>query len=162
MHLSAYISTEQKLGSMEATMNLLSTISVLMACAEAKVSRVLLMGSTEEYGRNPPPYRTSDSMDPLSPYAASKAAATCYARMFHSSFHLSTVVLRPSVIYGPGQTLRMLIPMVMKALAENRLIDVTEGMQTRDFIYVTDVVDAIVVALTIADAGGGTLEHRIG
>ncbi len=117
VHLSAYISTERSWGSMEATIrwNLLSTISVLMACAEAKVSRVLLMGSTEEYGRNPPPYRTSDSMDPLSPYAASKAAATCYARMFHSSFHLSTVVLRPSVIYGPGQTLRMLIPMVMKS-----------------------------------------------
>lgn len=156
VHLNAYISTERSWGSLEATIrwNLLSTISVLTACAEAKVSRVVLMGSTEEYGQNEPPYRTSDSMDPLSPYAASKAAATCYARMFHSSFHLSTVVLRPSVIYGPGQTLRMLIPMVMQALAQDRSIEVTEGMQTRDFIYVTDVVDAIVVALGLPEAGG--------
>jgi nucleoside-diphosphate-sugar epimerase len=156
VHLSAYISTERSWGSLEATIrwNLLSTISVLTACAEAKVARVLMMGSTEEYGQNSPPYRTTDSTDPLSPYAASKAAATCYARMFHHSFHLSTVVLRPSVVYGPGQSQRMLIPMVMRALAQDRSIDVTEGIQTRDFVYIADVVDAIVVALTVPGAGG--------
>ena len=153
VHLSAYISTERSWNTLEATIrwNLLSTISVLMACAETKVKRVLLMGSTEEYGQNPSPFTTSMAMDPPSPYAASKAAATCYARMFHSSFNLETVVLRPSVVYGPGQSLRMLIPMVMQALAEDRCIDVTEGMQTRDFVYVDDVVDAIIVALTKED-----------
>ena len=155
VHLSAYISTERSWNTLEATIrwNLLSTISVLMACAETKVKRVLLMGSTEEYGQNPSPFMTSMAMDPPSPYAASKAAATCYARMFHSSFSLETVVLRPSVVYGPGQSLRMLIPMVMQALAEDRCIDVTEGMQTRDFVYVDDVVDAILVALTKEDVG---------
>ncbi len=155
VHLSAYISTERSWNTLEATIrwNLLSTISVLMACAETKVRRVVLMGSTEEYGQNPSPFVTSMAMDPPSPYAASKAAATCYARMFHSSFNLETVVLRPSVVYGPGQSLRMLIPMVMQALAHDQSIDVTEGMQTRDFVYVDDVVDAIVVALAKDEVG---------
>jgi len=134
--------------------NLLSTLSLLTACTETGVERVILMGSCEEYGIDVAPFDTRLRPDPASPYGASKAAATAYAKMFTNSFKLPCVVLRPSVVYGPGQSPRMLISMVMRALAEGRVIDVTEGRQTRDFLYVSDLVAAMLLALTAPGIAG--------
>jgi UDP-glucose 4-epimerase len=156
IHLSAFVSTERSLHALEKTLrqNLLPTISVLTAAAEVQVGRVVLMGSCEEYSQKTSPFDTALATDPSSPYGASKAAATAYARMFSNSFRLSTVVLRPSVVYGPGQGERMLISQVMKALAKNRKVEVTRGEQTRDFIYVEDTVKAIISSLTVPSAEG--------
>lgn len=149
VHLAAVISTERSLQVLLKTVqaNVLATIGLLTACTELGVERVILMGSCEEYGQKRTPFDPEAAPDPNSPYGASKAAATAYARMFYGNFHLPTVVLRPSVVYGPSQAPRMLIPMVMQALAANQPIDVTEGRQTRDFIYVSDVIEAILIAL---------------
>ncbi len=151
IHLSAFVSTVRSFDALEKTLreNLFLTVSLLSAAAETKVARVILMGSCEEYSQRSTPFDTALATDPSSPYGASKAAATAYARMFSNSFGLSTVVLRPSVVYGPGQSDRMLISQVMKAIAENRSVEVTAGEQTRDFIYVEDVVDAIIRSLTV-------------
>ena len=156
IHLNGHITTERSLRSIQQTLewNLLSTLSLLTACAEISTERVILMGSCEEYGQDVAPFDTALAPDPSSPYGASKAAATAYARMFTNSFKLPTVVLRPSVVYGPGQSPRMLISMVMRALAEGRVIDVTEGRQTRDFLYVDDLADAILLALTTPNIEG--------
>ncbi len=156
IHLNAYISLERSLKAVEQAIqaNLTSTISLLTACTEIKAERVVLMGSCEEYGQKFCPFDPALAPDPNSPYGASKAAATAYARMFYGSFKLPTVVLRPSVVYGPGQSPRMLISMVMKALAENRSVDVTAGRQTRDFFYIDDTVDAILLSLTTPDIVG--------
>jgi nucleoside-diphosphate-sugar epimerase len=156
IHLNGHITTERSLSAIQKTIewNLLSTLSLLTACSEMGTERVLLMGSCEEYGQDVAPFDTRLAPDPSSPYGASKAAATAYARMFTNSFKLPTVVLRPSVVYGPGQSPRMLISMVMRALAEGRVIDVTEGRQTRDFLYVSDLVDALLLALVTPNLAG--------
>ena len=156
IHLSGFVSTERSLHALEETLhrNLLPTISVLTAAAEVQVGRVVLMGSCEEYSQKTSPFDTALATDPSSPYGASKAAATAYARMFTNSFRLSTVVLRPSVVYGPGQGDRMLISQVMKAISKNRKVEVTRGEQTRDFIYVEDVVKAIIKSVTVPSAEG--------
>ncbi len=156
VHLNAYISLERSLRAVEQSiqLNLTSTIALLTACTELKADGVVLMGSCEEYGQKFCPFDPSLVLDPNSPYGASKAAATCYARMFYGSFNLPTVVLRPSVAYGPGQSPRMLISMVLRALAEGRTVDVTAGRQTRDFVYIDDVVDSILIALGNPDLAG--------
>ena len=156
IHLSAFVSTERSLHTLDETLrqNLLPTISLLAAAAEVQVARVVLLGSCEEYSQKTTPFDTAMATDPSSPYGASKAAATAYARMFTNSFRLSTVVLRPSVVYGPGQSERMLISQVMKAMSKNRTVEVTRGEQTRDFIYVEDVVKAIIRSLTVPSAEG--------
>ena len=156
IHLSAFVSTERSLHALDETVrhNLLPTISLLAAAAEVQVARVVLLGSCEEYSQKTTPFDTALAADPSSPYGASKAAATAYARMFTNSFGLSTVVLRPSVVYGPGQSDRMLISQVMKAISKNRSVEVTRGEQTRDFIYVEDVVKAIIRSLTVPSAEG--------
>jgi UDP-glucose 4-epimerase len=156
IHLSAFVSTERSLHALEETLrqNLLPTVSLLAAAAEVQVARVVLLGSCEEYSQKTTPFDTALATDPSSPYGASKAAATAYARMFTNSFRLPTVVLRPSVVYGPGQSDRMLISQVMKAMSKNRSVEVTRGEQTRDFIYVEDVVKAIISSLTVPIAEG--------
>lgn len=157
VHLNAFVSTDRGIETIDKTMqwNVVSTISLLTACTEVGVERVILMGSCDEYGQKHCPFDPSLTLDPSSPYGASKAAATAYARMFYGSFKLPTVVLRPSVVYGPGQSPRQLISMVLKALAEDRVIAVTEGRQTRDFVYVDDVVDVIMLSLTAPNIAGG-------
>jgi nucleoside-diphosphate-sugar epimerase len=156
IHLSAFISTARSFDALEETLrqNLLPTVALLAAAAETQTSRVILLGSCEEYSQKTSPFDTALATDPSSPYGASKAAATAYARMFSTAFRLPTVVLRPSVVYGPGQSERMLISQVMKALSENRTVDVTGGAQTRDFIYVEDVVNAIVRSLIVPGIEG--------
>jgi UDP-glucose 4-epimerase len=156
IHLSAFISTDRSFHALDETLrqNLLPTISLLTAAAEMQAARVILLGSCEEYSQKTTPFDTALATDPSSPYGASKAAATAYARMFSNSFRLPTVVLRPSVVYGPGQPDRMLISQVMKALSENRTVDVSGGAQTRDFIYVEDVVNAIVRSLIVPGIEG--------
>ena len=158
IHLNAYISLERSLRAVRESIqtNVLSTIDLLYACTEEKVDRVILMGSCEEYGQKYCPFNPTLVLEPNSPYGASKAAGTMYASMFHGSFNLPTVVLRPSVVYGPDQSPRQLISMVMDALADRRTIDVTAGRQTRDFVYIDDVVDTILLSLTTDKAIGGT------
>jgi UDP-glucose 4-epimerase len=156
IHLNAFVSTARSFDALEETLrqNLLPTVALLTAAAEMQASRVILLGSCEEYSQKTTPFDTALATDPSSPYGASKAAATAYARMFSNAFRLPTVVLRPSVVYGPGQSDRMLISQVMKALSENCRVDVTGGEQTRDFIYVEDVVQAIIRSLTVPGIEG--------
>lgn len=156
IHLSAAVTTERSVASIGRTMraNLLPSIDLLTACTELGVKRIVLMGSGEEYGRGAVPFDPASVLDPASPYGASKAAVSCYARMFHHAFHLPVTVLRPSVIYGPHQSSRMLIAQVMQSLLDDKEVDVTEGVQTRDFVYVEDVARGILAALTASGIDG--------
>lgn len=147
-HLGALISNRGTIEDLDASLewNLLSTVGLYRALLGSNVRRLVQAGSCEEYGRGETPFREAAAPDPVSPYSASKAAIACYARMFHNCFGLPVVTLRPSVIYGPGQSPRMMIPEVIAALIERRPVDTTEGRQTRDFLYIDDFVDALLQA----------------
>jgi UDP-glucose 4-epimerase len=156
IHLHAAITTARDQVALEQTVqtNLLPSIALLMACMEMKLKRLILMGSGEEFGLVTGRFDDHSNANPPSPYGASKAAVTCYAKMFSNAFQLPVVVLRPSVIYGPYQAPRMLIPQVMHSLLAGKEIAVTAGMQTRDFIHVDDVARGIVSALTVSGIDG--------
>jgi UDP-glucose 4-epimerase len=156
IHLHAAITTARDQAALEQTIqvNLLPSIALMMACNEMKLKRLILMGSGEEFGLVTGRFDDHSNANPPSPYGASKAAVTCYAKMFSNAFQLPVVVLRPSVIYGPYQAPRMLIPQVMHSLLAGREIAVTAGRQTRDFIHVDDVARGIVSALTVSGIDG--------
>lgn len=117
--------------------------------------RIVLIGSSEEYGRQDSlPYREDLPARPVSPYSASKAAVTQFALLYHQLFAMPVVVLRPFIVYGPGQQPGMLIPSLMEALVRREPFPMTAGEQTRDFVYVDDVVDAILAA-SVADGAEG-------
>jgi UDP-glucose 4-epimerase len=156
VHLHAAVTTDRSAQAVRSTLetNLLPSLDLMTACAEMQVKRLILLGSGEEFGPVTGPFDENTASDPASPYGASKAAVTGYARMFHRAFRLPVVVLRPSVVYGPFQAPRMLIPQVLQSLFEGKEVAVTEGRQTRDFIHVEDVAKGVVSALVTEGVEG--------
>lgn len=156
IHLHAVITTARNRAALEQTLagNLLPSLDLMFACMDMGVKRLILMGSGEEFAPVTGRFDDSSNANPPSPYGASKAATTCYAKMFWNAFQLPVIVLRPSVVYGPYQAPRMLVPQVMHALKRREPIAVTAGIQTRDFIHVDDVARGILHALVVPDAVG--------
>jgi UDP-glucose 4-epimerase len=137
--------------------NVGGTVSVMEAMRDAGVRRVVLTSSGAIYGEQAEqPVREDQTPNPQSPYAVSKLAAEYYVRTIGALWGIETVILRVFNAYGPGQNLPPFHPPVVprflnQALKGGSLIVFGGGGQTRDFVYVDDVVDALVAAATAAD-----------
>lgn len=128
------------------------TLVTLKAAAEMGVKRFVSASSSSIYGDTPtlPKYEYMP-MNPISPYAATKAAAETYCRIFERIYGLSTVSLRYFNVYGPRQDpasqYAAVIPrFITNAVSGDDLIIYGNGQQTRDFTYVNDVVRANILA----------------
>ena len=160
-HLASHVSGLREPENVPVTFagNLTAAVNVLLAALHVGSQRVVLAGSYEE----PEP-----GAAPRSPYAAAKAGATAYARMFSSLYGLSTVVLRPAMIYGPGQPdTSKLIPYVARCFLAGETPVLGSGRRPIDWVYVDDVVAAFAMAATtpgvdgeVIDVGSGEL-HTI-
>jgi UDP-glucose 4-epimerase len=134
------------------TVNTHGTLTVLQAALEAGVTRVVHASSSSVYGgatRLPTP--EDEVMAPRSPYAVSKLAAEHYCRVYSELHGLETVALRYFNVFGPRQrpdaTYAAVIPLFVDALLTGRAPEVHgDGLQSRDFTYVSDVVDANLAA----------------
>lgn len=134
------------------TSNLLSTVSVLDAAVSAGGPRVLVAGTMVE-----PDHEAAAGVGG-SPYAVAKAASSSYARMFHMLYELPVTVLRLFMVYGPGQPVRKLIPHVIVTLSRDEAPTVSSGRWEIDWVYVDDVVDALVKAIHADGIAGATLD----
>jgi len=134
--------------------NVGGTVSVMEAMRDAGVRRVVLASSGAVYGeQSAQPLREDMPPDPRSPYAVSKLAAEYYVRTIGGLWGIETVSLRVFNAYGPGQQLPAshapVIPRFLRqALTGESLVVFGDGRQTRDFVYVDDVVSALVAAAT--------------
>jgi nucleoside-diphosphate-sugar epimerase len=118
--------------------------------------RVVFSSSSSVYGETDV-YPTPEEapLRPLSPYGITKLACEHLARAYARSFGLDVVVLRYFNAYGPGQRPDMAFTRIAFALAEGKPFDLFgDGLQSRSFTYVDDVVDATVQAMA---EGRGTL-----
>jgi nucleoside-diphosphate-sugar epimerase len=133
--------------------NLLSTINLLVACAEQGRSRLIYAGSMEE------PVLEDGIPIPCSPYSASKWASTGYARMFYALYGLPVTLLRIFMVYGPGQMdTNKLIPYVIRSLLRDEAPTLSSGNRPVDWIFVDDVIDALMIAATLENSGVATLD----
>ena len=132
--------------------NVTGTLNILLAAHEAKVRRVVYAGSTAAYGDAAElPNHEALLPRPLSAYAASKLAGEAYCQAFWRTHGLETVVLRYFNIFGPRQSLESqygaVVPLfVAAALRGDPPVIFGDGGQTRDFTYVTNVVEANLLA----------------
>ena len=139
-----------------------STVNLLQASASAGVRRLVLASTSAAYGNSSVvSKRETDPSAPLSPYAAAKLAAEVYCQAFQRGFDLETVVLRYFNVFGPRQDPQSeysaVIPrFVSMILSGERPIIYGDGQQSRDFVFVKDVVHANLLAATAVDAPGGT------
>lgn len=108
----------------------------------------IVMGSAEEFGGRGGVIRDDDpSSMPLSPYGWAKRAARELACSWSLREGLPATWLRPFIIYGPGQRGDMLIPFAVECGRAGKKAQFTDGLQKRDFVYIDDVVAAIVLAV---------------
>jgi UDP-glucose 4-epimerase len=153
-HLASHVSGSRGLDAVLPTMhaNLVSTVNVLLAAAEVGCKRVVLAGSLEEPDEGSEPV-------PVSPYAAAKFAASTYGRMFHNLHGLPVVTLRVFMVYGPGQRDETkLVPHVITSLLRGESPKLSSGTRPVDWVFVDDVVEALVASVTAAAAVGETFD----
>ena len=145
-----------------------STVNVLNTAQKAGVRRVVLAASSAAYGDQPAvSKRESDVLDPLSPYAAAKIASEYYCKAFTQSFGLETASLRYFNVYGPRQDpnseYSAVIPIfVSRMLRGDRPVVFGDGLQSRDFVFVGDVVAANLLAAERPEAVGQSLNVACG
>lgn len=140
--------------------NDLGTVRVLDACRKAGVKRVVMASSSAVYGDDPRLPKTEDMIPkPLSPYAVQKLSGELYAAVFGQLYHLETVCLRYFNVFGPRQDPSspysgVISIFMTKAAAGEAPTIYGDGGQTRDFVYVNDVVRANLAAATQPAAAG--------
>src|SRR5262249_43148155 len=128
------------------------TLHVLMAARDAQVRRVVYAASSSAYGDAARlPKREADPTRPLSPYAAAKLAGEHYCAAFSHVYGLETVRLRYFNVFGPrqpaGGPYAAVIPLFFEAMLAGRSPVVHgDGLQSRDFTYVDNVVNANLLA----------------
>ena len=135
--------------------NLTGTLNLLFASIDAaQLEQIVVLGTGEEYGHNPAPFVETMRESPISAYSFSKQCATHLSQLMHASFGVPVVVLRPSVVYGPLQQSDMFLPALIQSLLRGESFPMTHGEQTRDYIYVTDLVEALLQAGMRSNLGG--------
>ena len=132
--------------------NVGGTVTLMEAMRDVGVKRVILISSGTIYGnqRNQP-MKESCRSNPRSPYAVSKLSAEYYVRTIGDLWEIETVCLRVFNAYGPGQPLPPshppVIPYCLRQAMDNGTIVIHgNGEQTRDYVFIEDVVDAMVAA----------------
>jgi UDP-glucose 4-epimerase len=153
-HLAAIVSVERSLQNPQETaeVNTGGTLNLLEAARQAGVHRFLFASSAAVYGNHSQlPLQEELPPHPLSPYAASKVAGEAFCQAYHAAYGLSTVVLRFFNIYGPRQdpqspysgVISIFVGRMQQGLPP---VIYGDGRQTRDFVYVGDVVAALIRA----------------
>ncbi len=135
--------------------NIVGTYNLFSALYHhSKCRSIVVAGTAEEYGNNDTPFKECFREDPVSPYSFSKVCVTHLCGIGSKLYGLPVVVLRPTLAYGPGQEETMFIPSLIKTLLRGETFRMSSGEQTRDFVYIDDVVNAYVRAgMSTADAG---------
>ncbi len=155
-HLAARVSVAQSILHPRDynRVNVGGTVSLMEAMRDTGVQRVVFTSSGAVYGRSVnQPVHEEDMPHPDSPYAVSKWAAEQYIHTIGDLWQIETVALRIFNAYGPNQSLPIshapVVPrFLQQTLTGGSVVTFGDGQQTRDFVYVTDVVDALVSAAT--------------
>ncbi len=168
-HLAACVKREPSSSLIKENLeaNVWGTINLIDCVTKWDIKSFVNTGTCDEYGDNPMPFNEKQRENPLSPYAASKVAASHYCQMLTRTTGLPIITLRPFLTYGPYQTGEMLIPDTVTSCIKSLPIQATLGQQTREFHYISDIVNGFLLAATnkkaigeIIDLGTGE-EHSV-
>lgn len=166
IHLAAQVSVKNSIANprFDARTNIIGSISLFESCKDLCIEKVVYASSVAVYGE--PQYLPVDEkhpVQPISPYAASKYAVENYLHYYKRNHNVGYVALRCANVYGPRQDpageAGVVSTFIGKLLHGNKASINGDGGQTRDFVYVEDVAEAILLALK---ADGKTGAYNIG
>lgn len=136
--------------------NVVGILNYLEAARHAGVSCFVSASSGAALGEVEPPLSEEKVPHPVSPYGASKLSGEAYCSAYHKTFGVQTVALRFGNVYGPLSDHKnsAVAKFVRRAMNGERLEIYGSGAQTRDFVYIEDLVRAVYLAATVPDVGG--------
>jgi len=136
--------------------NVVGTFNYLEAARINKISRFVFASSGAPAGEVEPPIHEELPPHPVSPYGASKLAGEGYCSAYCKTFNIDTVMLRFGNVYGPGSLHKnsLVAKFIRHALNGEVLEIYGSGSQTRDFIYIDDLIDAVMLAIYTPNIGG--------
>tara|TARA_B100000029_G_scaffold480385_1_gene528375 strand:- start:4090 stop:5016 length:927 start_codon:yes stop_codon:yes gene_type:complete len=132
----------------------LSTMNLLLSLNRKSLKRYLHIGTCDEYGANISPIKENFKEDPITSYALSKLASINLLVMLNKTENFPATILRLFLVYGPHQKKDRLIPQVIHGCLKKKKFPVSKGNQLRDFCYVDDVINAMILCLTKKQALG--------
>lgn len=140
----------------DARTNVIGTLNVLEAARHAAVGRFVFASSGAPLGVQTPPLHEEMAPHPASPYGASKLAGEGYCSAYYHCFGVETVALRFGNVYGEGSGHKnsVVAKFIKQSLAGEKLEIYGDGGQTRDFIHISDLINAIRKAATVPGIGG--------
>ncbi|MFB3890237.1 MAG: SDR family oxidoreductase [Candidatus Bathyarchaeia archaeon] len=166
-HEAALVSVTQSIQNplLANEVNVTGTLNLLKASSELGVKRFIIASSAAVYGESSTPLKKEDMpTTPSNPYGITKLASENYARICYKLYGLETVCLRYFNVYGPRQSFDIehayggVIVLFLNRLLQNKPpIVYGDGEQTRDFVYVQDVVEANMLALSSKSAVGESI-----
>jgi UDP-glucuronate 4-epimerase len=160
-HLAAIPGVRSSFGDEFSTYvdnNILATQRLLEACSRFPVKKLIYGSTSSVYGEKAGMVPESASTLPLSPYGVSKLTGEYLCRLYHRNDGVPVVILRFFTVYGPRQRPDMAFHRFIRNILEGRPIPVYgSGLQTRDFTYVADCVEAIAAAAQADGIIGETL-----
>ena len=162
VHLAANAGVAQSVQDphFDCLTNVVGTLNYLDAARRAGVRRFIFASSGAAVGECEPPIDEQKLPRPASPYGASKASGEAYCSTYHRTFGLETVCLRFGNVYGPGSKHKgsVVAKFIKQILAGDALEIYGDGNQSRDYLYIDDLVQAIRAAAAATDVGGETFQ----
>lgn len=147
IHLAAQtgVISSQENPDKDADVNIIGTLNLLNGSVRNNIEKFIFASSAAPLGFQLPPFHENLIPKPLSPYGASKLAGEAYCSAYHGSFGLRTVILRFSNVYGPNSHHKgsVVAHFIKKILGNKPLTIYGDGGQTRDFLYVGDIIRII-------------------
>jgi nucleoside-diphosphate-sugar epimerase len=135
----------------------------LIDCLDkSKIKGFVQIGSSDEYGNNPAPQSEVQREAPISPYSCAKVASTYLLQTLYKTEGFPAVILRPFLIYGPGQGVERFVPQIIKGCINNDKFPTSIGDQLRDFCYIDDFVRAIFSVFDNSNAYGEVINIASG
>lgn len=142
--------------------NVIGALNLFAYFLNSGIKMVVNIGTCEEYGNNKAPFHELMRESPVSSYSASKVSISHYAQMLWRIYKFPIVTVRPFLTYGPRQTDDNLIPYIIRQTLKNMPFNTTKGEQTREFHYVSDMVEGILQAAATPQGRGEVIDLGTG
>ena len=156
-HLAAYKERNENIEAFSSSIetNLIGSLNLFSAAKQlSSLHSIVTLGTAEEYGNNITPFKEQLRECPATPYSFSKSCVSHMGELFFHLYNLPVVIVRPTLAYGPGQGTDMFVPSLITSLLDDKPFNMTLGEQTRDFVYIDDVIDSLIMAASNSLAKG--------
>ena len=166
IHLAAQTSVSQSIADPKTTIDIIvdGTVNVLKSCVKTNVKNIIFPSSAAVYGNSLDTLISENSqLNPISSYGASKLVSEYNLQVLSKFFGLNCISLRLFNVYGNGQSSEAgVIRKFLKNISEGKPLEVfVDGTQTRDFVHISDVIEAFYCAIRNIDAKRGEV-YNIG